>query len=108
MKKTVFHLFLLSFFFLIPSCDDDKDHDCQIYCTSMGDCYQTINQPFSKTSCERSCFDDLEAYHSVGCDDRFLDLLRCQVDSSCTNLSNLTSNCASEIDRFSSCLEGGE
>jgi hypothetical protein len=84
--------------------DDDED-ECDVYCNEMTECSELMDQPFSRAKCERDCRDDRQAYNLVGCADRFLDLIECQGDISCTDANEVGDKCATEIDRLNRCLD---
>ena len=78
---------------------------CETYCNEMVDCAEMFNQPESRSRCERECFEDLDAYETSACERRYLDLLECQADISCTEEYDVGDNCASEIEDLVRCVE---
>ena len=87
------------------ACGPGDLHLCEEYCNEMVDCAETLGQLESRSACERDCFDWLERYETVGCDERFLDLQECEIGLSCTTSYDVGKVCSSEIQRLNSCLE---
>ena len=86
-------------------CRPQDEHLCEEYCDEMVDCAETINQLESRSACERECFDDLERYETVRCEDDYLDLVDCKHDLSCTEEYDVGTQCAGEIDRLDRCIQ---
>ncbi len=107
MKKlTPLALFIsFSFLFSYGCGDDDDPNPCEIFCEEMTDCSELLDQPFSRTRCERDCRDDLESYGLVNCDDDFLDLIECRSNLACSELNDVGDKCADEIDDLNRCLD---
>lgn len=95
----------LVFCFITGCASDDDPDECEIYCKEITDCSEMMDQPFSNARCERNCHDDLQAYHLIGCEDDFLDLLDCRSDLSCTDENDLGDRCADEIDDLNRCID---
>lgn len=87
------------------SCNDDEKDPCELYCETMTDCYRMLDQPFSASSCRRDCYDNFERYGSVGCKNRYLDLVECKTDLSCTDANNVSEDCAPETEDLIQCIE---
>lgn len=93
------------FIFIYVSCNENEKSECELYCESLMDCYKLLDNPFSISSCNRECKEDLERYSSVGCRDRFFDLIECKTDLSCSDASNVSEECSPEIRYLSRCVE---
>ena len=88
------------------SCHEEEEmSQCDSYCYEMADCYQTLDQPFSRSACVRDCEDSLERYTSVGCRTRYYDLLECKTDISCRDANEVSDVCSREIDDLTNCVE---
>lgn len=91
--------------YLATACRPEEPHQCEEYCDEMVTCAETLGQLESRSACERDCFDWLERYETVGCDDQFISLKECQIDMSCTSSQDVGDICASEIQRLNSCIQ---
>jgi hypothetical protein len=90
------------------ACDypqDDKS-PCDYYCEVAGGCHVASDQMFSATECMETCQTSLERHASVGCRDRYVDLVECMVDLPCPSWNDYGSACAYEIDYLDMCVEG--
>ncbi len=110
IMRTIVRMFqavCFSTLFFVMSChsDDDEPTPCENYCYSMSDCYQLLDQPFSSSECLRNCTDNTERYSSVGCRNRYLDLLECKTDLSCADANNVSEDCAPETEDLVNCVE---
>jgi hypothetical protein len=91
---------------LVMSCnDDDEPTPCEKYCGTMSECYQLLDQPFSSSECNRTCYDNMERYTSVGCQNRYRDLLECKTNLSCSDANNVSEDCAPEADDLVQCVD---
>ena len=104
MRRLVWGMFL-SVVFIAACSSGDEATPCEFYCDSMTDCYETMNQPFSRSACLRDCSDSVERHSSVGCRNRYHDLLACKSDLSCSNANAVSDECSREIDDLARCVE---
>ena len=92
--------------FLLSACNNEDEPDpCETYCSTMGDCYRMLDQPFSGSSCRRDCYDNFERYASVGCKNRYLDLVECKTDLSCSDANSVSEDCAPETEDLIQCVQ---
>ncbi len=91
--------------FTVGACRPEEPHQCEEYCDEMLSCAETLGQLESRTACERDCFEWLERYETVGCEDQYLDLKECELDISCTSSQEVGDICATEIQRLNSCIQ---
>jgi len=90
------------------ACDyeEDETSPCETYCQVAGECHMASDQMFSATECLGSCQTSLERHASVGCNERYVDLLDCMINLPCPNWNEYGSACAYEIDYLDLCIEG--
>ncbi len=99
-------IFLISATMLALSCNNEDEPDsCERYCGEMSDCYRLLDQPFSTSECKRSCYDNMERYASVGCKARYVDLIECKTDLSCSDANNVSEDCAPESEDLVDCVD---
>ena len=94
---------------LAAACDYEEDEmsACDYYCSAAADCHAMSDQMFSGSECYETCQTSLERHRSVGCQDRYIDLVDCMVDLPCQSWNDYGSACALEIDYLDMCVDGG-
>ena len=90
------------------ACDyEEEESICEVYCATAGECHAMGDQMFSGTECLQTCQTTLERNSSVGCQERYTDLMECMVNLPCASWNDYGSACAWEIDYLDTCVEGG-
>jgi hypothetical protein len=92
----------------VAACDyeEDEPSPCEYYCGVAGECHVASDQMFSGTECMQTCQTAMERHSSVGCQERYVDLLDCMVDLPCPSWNDYGTACAYEIDYLDMCVEG--
>ena len=93
----------IPFMFFLVSCGEEEPDICESYCGEMSDCYRLLDEPFSGSECKRKCYDNMERYSSVGCRGRYIDLVECKTDLSCTDANKVSEICAPETEAAVKC-----
>ena len=86
-------------------CRPEDEHICEAYCDEMVECAETLDQPESRSRCERECFEDLDQYETAACEKRYLELVECQKDISCNEAYDVGDKCANEIEDLVQCVK---
>jgi len=86
--------------------EEEDESMCEIYCASAGECHVMSDQMFSETECLHTCQTSLERHASVGCQERYADLVDCMSGLPCASWNDYGSACAYEIDYLDMCVEG--
>ena len=89
------------------ACDyEEEESICEVYCATAGECHAMDDQMFSGTECLQTCQTSMERNSSVGCQERYADLMECMIDLPCGSWNDYGSACAYEIDYLDTCVEG--
>jgi hypothetical protein len=86
--------------------DEEDKSPCAYYCEVAGECHVESDQMFSTSECLETCQTSLERHSSIGCQERYVDLVECMVDLPCPSWNDYGSACAYEIDYLDMCVEG--
>ena len=89
--------------YLTTGCREEKIWEA--FCIAAKKCAHETDQMFSKTECEREYKESVERHKSVHCGVPYEDYLDCQMSLSCASWTDVSDDCANDIDRLNRCLE---
>jgi len=106
-KKLMFVLLSAIAAATVTACEEEDEKTiCELYCETAGQCHELSGQMFSGSECLFDCQTALERHGSVGCDDRYVELMECMVDLPCSSWNDSGTTCAYEIDYLDMCVGG--
>jgi hypothetical protein len=85
---------------------EEEESVCEYYCGAASECHALSDQMFSGSECLQDCQTSSERHSSVGCLERYTDLMECVADLPCGSWNDFGAACAYEIDYLDTCVEG--
>ncbi len=103
LHKFVMVLIVTCFAHLTTGCDEEEIWE--EFCDAAEKCASETNQMFSTTECELEYKESVERHGSVYCGNQYEDYLDCQMSLSCSSWTDVSQDCANDIDRLNRCLK---